>query len=262
MDKIKQRLWIAALFAALLALVCGPLALMELRDSRMFDKPSYYTVPGAELGKKTAPSEETVFWRGIGAIKDDTSVVQLVDASETVLSMSSADNRQTGKGRLLAALEEQLAKMTDFHCIPALSFSGKVKADIYKELYLEKHDQPENRSNAISVWVIHGDYETFQVDAYMDTETNALYDVVLVSKNGGFTYEEMEGDGFLAYLKTFADIPEDMEETFFSMGRYEEDVISLYLASVNEPTGRETFYCFHQDTDQIQDRVETEASVQ
>ena len=245
MNTLKQGMIILSLFALLFAIVFVPMFYMEYQNSTMLKEFYISPVKTTRLDSPSPKNEDYNIWEHIG-IKEHSVVV-----TATVPAESNTELREK--------MEEQLAVICRYKALPALSLTGVKQVSVMKETYMEKPSSGDyvdihDSDHVLNVWGITVEYQHYVVCAYMDAETDAIYDVTIVTKDTDFLYSsEITDTGFLEYLKSFSEEPTDSGIAFSAGSYYSKGKICLYLQD-----SRQTVYRFN--TSILPDGVAMESS--
>lgn len=236
MSNVKQIMIIVSLFALLFAVVFIPMFYIEYQNNNMLNEFYISPVKTTHLDRPSKKEEDYNIWERIGII--NTPIV--------VISTVSTESRT----KLREEMETQLAAICRYKAIPDISLTGVMQVSINKETYMDKPSSGGyidilDSDRVLNVWEIIVEYQNYVVRAYMDTETNAIYDITIVTKNTDFLYQPGISDtGFLEYLKTFSDVPSDLGMAFSAGSYYSGGIICLYLCSVDKDS-KLTIYRFN-----------------
>lgn len=247
MKTAKQSVIIVLLFALLFAVVFVPMLYIEYQNNNMLNE-FYIALSPTEiplLDRQSQKTEDYNIWERIGIINKSV-VVQTATSTES-------------ETELLRSMEEQLAAISRYRALPDISLTGVVQASILKETYI---DWPSDLSfssgyaelldsdRVLNVWELVVEYQDYVVRAYMDTVTNAIYEVIIVTKDSGFLYPSGLSDtGFLEYLKSFSEIPPHLGMVFSAESYYSNGKICLYLHSVSQDNQQEIYQFSHTTAD-------------
>lgn len=236
MSTVKQIMIIVSLFALLFAVVFIPMLYIEYQNNNILNEFYISPVKTTHLDRPSPKKEDYNIWERIGLI--NTSIV--------VKSTVSTESRT----KLREEMEKQLAAISRYKAIPDISLTGVMQVSVNKETYMDKPSSGDyidilDYARVLNVWEIIVEYQNYVVRAYMDTETNAVYDLTIVTKNTDFIYQsEISDTGFLKYLKTFSDVPSELGMAFSAGSYYSGGKICLYLCSAGKDSGL-TIYRFN-----------------
>lgn len=236
MSKVKQSMIILSLFALLLAVVFAPMLWIEYQNNKMLNELHISSVKRSHLDSPSSIKEGYNIWERIGII--NTSVV--------VRSTVSTES----KTKLREELEKQIAAICRYKAIPDISLTGVTHVSIIKETYMDNPTSGGymdilNSDRVLNVWEIIVEYENYVVCAYMDTVTNAVYELTIVTKDTDLLYQpEISDTGFIEYLKTFSDVPADLGMAFSAKSYYSSGKLCLSLCSMDK-NAKLTIYRFN-----------------
>ena len=238
MKNTMQSIKIVLMFVLLLSVVCIPLLYIEYHNNHLLNEISVSPVQTAELNDPNIAMENYNIWDRIGIMINEPIGVR----TRTFTDSPNDYLTNEAESELLQTMEEQLMIVYEHNSLPELTFSEIVQVSIFKDTYMimsssQGYTNVLDSELSISVWAIEAEYQDFNINVYMDTETSALYYITISSKNTNFIYQpEISAKGFFEYLKTFSDIPNENEEIFSASSVYSERKIALYLTSVNKNT--------------------------
>ena len=237
MKRFRKFIKLAGMFLLLFALVSLPLLYTEYHNSHLLNHIALSPVQTVSLEKEADQQDQYDMWARLENI-DQAVVIRAVEFH------NREQETEEEKQNLLRRMEEQLASLHRYGCLPELDFAGAGPSFICREIYLESDAYEDhtaiNRADlSVSVWNILVDYEDFYVQVYMDAETSALYDVMLLSKEKDFVYrQDSSADQLMEYLKSFSELPPEKEWKFTVQGYYTEKTVKLSLILPgNEPHG-------------------------
>lgn len=238
MRTFRQSMLIVSLFALLFAVVFVPMLFIEYQNDNMLREfyVSSANVPMLDvLDASNSKSENYNIWEHLVILKKSVVVKATVPTE--------------AKAELLERMEKQLAEICRYNAIPLISPTGVIQSSVIKETYM---DRPSSGSytdildsdQVLSVWEIIVEYQDYVVCAYMDTETDAIYEITIVTKESDFLYQpEITDTGFLEYLRSFSDTPPELGMNFSAWSYYAAGKINLSLCSV-EGNSELTMYQF------------------
>lgn len=236
MIKLKKCIKVILMFVLLFAVVSAPLFYTEYQNKSMINE---FVISAVHTDGTNSTKQKYNFWERIGTVNESVKI-------RTSLFNYFYDDASAFKAEeeIINSMEKQLKTLCKYNALPNLTFSQVKQLSVFKETYT---NMPPSDELKISVWAIYAEYENYHVYAYMDTETSALYDITILSKNDSFIYQsDISENGFLEYLLTFSPIPnvKERDELFSATGSYTEKTIVLHLYSVNKSTEQFTVYRF------------------
>lgn len=242
MSRIRQAMLIIVMIAALLLIICVPLAHMQYQSRHIMNEVKLFPVNTQQTDNRGEVIQSYSIWERIGLVSQSVRVSSPLTSafkSERIASQAIAE--------IIKTMGKQLQALQRYNALPELNYSEVLQASVTKETYISTDAHRSDLS--LSVWAINAEYEDFRVYAYMDTKISALYDVTIKSKNAGLTYETVSGleNGFLEYLQAFSPLPDmdEREEAYSVNDAYTANEIVLHLYSVNTKTGKLTIYNFN-----------------
>lgn len=242
MSRIRQAMLIIVMIAALLLIICVPLAHMQYQSRHIMNEVKLFPVNTQQTDNRGEVIQSYSIWERIGLVSQSVRVSSPLTSafkSERIASQAIAE--------IIKTMGKQLQALQRYNALPELNYSEVLQASVAKETYISTDAHRSDLS--LSVWAINAEYEDFRVYAYMDTKISALYDVTIKSKNAGLTYETVSGleNGFLEYLQAFSPLPDmdEREEVYSVNDAYTANEIVLHLYSVNTKTGKLTIYNFN-----------------
>ncbi len=233
--RFKNAVITASLFSALLLAAAAPFLLIFYQNRAVVGKTATVIVAPAALDDDDFYNEtrEYSLWERI----------VLSNSAVKLYSVTEADADGT-----LKKLYEQLRRLYEFGAIPYLSDGTEpTSLKVTKQTYLRdargSGDLP--REQAITVLEICAVYDSHTICACIDTDTGAVCDIAVESRAGRLVYpSDIEGDSFLNYLESFSPIPDGTGKTFLTGGCRSDMAFRLYVASVDDKTGKTTNYIF------------------
>ncbi len=234
MSGFKQNVKIIFLFVLLFAVVFLPVFYTEYNQTHTLNQ--VVTYPVQQMEAQTDANHSYNIWERIQAVQG-----AVVETKINTQDLKTNGSGYSAEDDLRRIVEDQLAAIQKQNALPELFFSDQAQASVSQRSYVDL----DHTELAINVWSILLEYPDYYIQTYMDAETFALYQVVILLKNSDITISpKLSANGFLEYLKTFSEIPSGEEEIFSANGFYGDRMIYLNLSSVNKENGKYTVYYF------------------
>ncbi len=229
----------------LLFLVISPTLFIKAESNYMVDKISVSMVKADSY--KEEFEENYNFWEQLKVFYNYSFMWE----NELQASYVESNGVKT-YGVVIEQLEKQLKEIQNYHGLPEMTLADSYSS-VVKNTYVKINS--ERDTEVLEVWAVELICMDYEIYAFMDSRTYAIYDISIRAVSEEFDYDDskISGSGFMNYLKSITPLEETDEEGFFVESDYGKKAIHLCLMSWNQDSKYEASYCFHQGGYQIID---------
>lgn len=221
----QQNVLILLLFCILLAIAVAPIAMLNYSNKKYTN-----AVNVNKLNTKMTINEATVSRKNDVLKNLNNALKASGEKSNIVIGWVDPSFSDEKISELVHITEEQIKILQTMNALPQITFSEAFKASVSKTSYLDKNDA----DFAVNIWHLQVEYPEFYIAAYIDTETNVIYDIFIISKKDTFLNNQLSESGFKGYLQNVSGNTVDNFDKIEAYADYTPKYIHLYVINYNE----------------------------
>ncbi|MEG0392615.1 MAG: hypothetical protein RR626_07615 [Anaerovoracaceae bacterium] len=191
--KMKQIVKLALLFAFLIFVAFFPIYLSSMQNRTLINHPVFAKMENEEIGNQEVNDEVHAFerlWIIIMANSKDNGII-------TERNDLQSENNHSKE--VISRMEKEIISLQNQGMFPNFSFSSEYKLWKFNKITFMDYNTP---SVLVSVWDITIGYDDFYVKCWLDSETNKIYQIEILSEEKHLELENFKFNpiSFLDYL--------------------------------------------------------------
>jgi len=170
-----------------------PVLLTEIQNQRLYGKATVEKVTEATIIGEKRKAQISVLDRLEIIVKAETQSTGIV-TEQMKLDLNSIDLI-----KIVDTLQEQVKLMQEANALPQFDMTEDFSLQYFERRTLMDSKEP---TTFVSLWDIELIYDEFYIRAYMDTETNVIYQISITSGDDEFQMDisNVKFENFLNYL--------------------------------------------------------------